>query len=164
MAIVMTISVPFVRTAIDTPKGMKGAFKVFDDACKDARAMAILQQTTVELQIRSDESLQIVPVGSASSSRLEGRNVADRETSNRGVPKAGPRKLPEGVDITMILANGQDLTDMGEARIQFFANGTCDELQLVLKEAETGKQRQVWLDVVTATLDFETDESKFKLQ
>ena len=62
MAIVMTISVPFVRTAIDSPSGMKGAFKVLDDTCKAARAMAILQQTTVELRIQSDGSLQIVPV------------------------------------------------------------------------------------------------------
>jgi len=172
MAIVMTVSVPFVRTAIDSPKGMKGAFKLFDDACKDARAMAILQQTTVELQIRDDETLQIVPVGRGkTSSRLESKDVAgeewrmaDREPSKSGVPKAGPRKLPEGVDITMILANGQDVTDLGVARVQFFANGTCDELQLVLKDAESGKQRQVWLDVVTATLDFETDEHKFKVQ
>ncbi len=172
MAIVMTIAIPFVRTAIDSPKGMKGAIKAIADACKDARAMAILQQTTTELRIHADGSIEFSPVGNTGASRQLGRGgSADEQwrtedrTSNKGSGQgAGPRKLPEGVGIEAILANGQDVTELEFARIQFFANGTCDELQLVLYEPESGKRRQVWLDVVTATVDFETDETKFKVQ
>jgi len=172
MAIVMTISVPFVRTAIDSPNGMKGAFKVIGDACQHARAMAILQQTTTELRIRDDGSIEISAVGSTTSSprsvggNLEGeeRRSTDRAPGKGSGEATGPRKLPEGVGIEAILANGQDVTDLAVARIQFFPNGTCDELQLVLYHPESGQRRQVWLDVVTATVDFETDQSKFKVQ
>ena len=172
MAIVMTIGIPFLRTAVDSPTGMKGAFKVIDDACKDARALAILQQTTTELRIRDDGSLEISTVGAKSSFRSsESGDLANEQShtveraANKGSGHGvGPRKLPEGVGIEAILANGQDVTDLEVARIQFFANGTCDELQLVLYHPESGQRRQVWLDVVTATVDFETDQSRFKIQ
>ena len=172
MAIVMTIGIPFVRTAIDSPKGMKGAIKAIGDACKDARAMAILQQTTTELRIHADGSIEFSAVGNTGASRQSERGGLANEqwrteerASNKGSGQgAGPRKLPEGVGIEAILANGQDVTDLEVARIQFFANGTCDELQLVLYHPESGQRRQVWLDVVTATVDFETDQSRFKIQ
>ena len=171
MAIVMTIGIPFMRTAIDSPKGMKGAIKAITDACKDARAMAILQQTTAELRIHADGSIDICAVGGSGASRqFERGGLADDHWRTEAPPNrrsgqgAGPRKLPEGVGIEAILANGQDVTELEVARIQFFANGTCDELQLVLYQPETGQRRQLWLDVVTATVDFETDTSKFKVQ
>jgi prepilin-type N-terminal cleavage/methylation domain-containing protein len=171
MAIVMTVGIPFIRTAVDTPRGMKGAFKALDDACQAARAYAILQQTTTELRITSEGSIEINAVGTKGSDRSSPTaERADQEhTAERASKKAigkggGPRKLPEGVGIEAILANGQDVTDEGEARIRFFSNGTSDELQLVLSHPESGQKRQVWLDMVTGTLDFETDPHKFKLQ
>lgn len=173
MAIVLTVSIPFIRTAIDSPTGMRGAFKAIEDACRDARAMAILQQTTTELRIRDDGTLEVGAVGTGgSSSRLESHNLAGEEwrmpdrapSKPSGVPSTGPRKLPEGVGIEAILANGQDVTDLEVARIQFFPNGTCDELQIVLSHPESGEKRQVWVDVVTATVEFETDQYKFKVQ
>ena len=171
MAIVMTVGIPFIRTAVDTPSGMKGAFKAIDDACQAARAYAILQQTTTELRITSEGSLEISAVGTKSSDRssqtsetAEQGQTAER-ASNKAIGKgSGPRKIPEGVGIEAILANGQDVTDEGEARIRFFPNGTSDELQLVLSHPESGQKRQVWLDMVTGTVDFETDPHKFKLQ
>jgi len=169
LAIVMTASIPFVRTAIDSPKGMKGAFKAIDEACKEARAMAILQQTETELRIHSDGTLQVSAVGSASSSSpgrlashdLSGKEwrMADRSTTSGS---QAPKKLPEGVGIEAILANGEDVTDLGEARVRFRPNGTSDELQLVLYSPQENERRLVWLDVVTAVADFETDPSKFK--
>lgn len=162
MAIVLTLSVPFLRNAVDTPKGMSGAFKILDEACREARAIAILQQTTSELRIRGDGTIEVSGVGGGGRGQAagEGRGVGP---AAGGTP-AGPRKLPEGVGIEAILANGEDVTDLDAARVQFRANGTCDELQLVLQYPANNERRQVWLDVVTSVLDFESDPSKFKMR
>jgi prepilin-type N-terminal cleavage/methylation domain-containing protein len=172
MAIVMTIGIPFMRTAIDSPKGMKGAIKAIDDACKVARAFAILQQTTTELRIHDDGTIEMSVVGDGGASRQsysgapagQPSGSEERRSSKGSTQGGGPWKLPDGVGIEAILANGLDVTDLEVARVQFRANGTCDELQLVLYQPESGTKRMVWLDVVTATVDFETDERKFKIQ
>jgi prepilin-type N-terminal cleavage/methylation domain-containing protein len=168
MAIVLTLSIPFLRNAIDSPKGMSGAFKILDEACREARAIAILQQTTSELRIRGDGTLEVsgvgggggAPVSVAEAAASEGRGAAP----SAGGPAGGPRKLPEGVGIEAILANGEDVTELDMARVQFRANGTCDELQMVLTYPANNERRQVWLDVVTSVLDFESDPSKFKMR
>lgn len=175
IAIVMTVSIPFMRNAIDTPKGMPGAFKVIADNCRDARAMAILQQTITELRVQSDGSLDFSSVGAGGGSspgRLESRDLSGKEWrmpdrgegAGSGSKGGTPNKLPDGVGIEAILANGEDVTDLGMARVRFFPNGTCDELKLVLFYPEKNERRLVWLDVVTAVADFETDPSKFKLR
>ena len=134
--------------------------------------MAILQQTMTELQIQGDGTLQVSAVGSAISSgpgRLESRDLSGKEWrmpdrgTTHGVKTSGTKKLPEGVGIEAILANGEDVTELDVARVRFFPNGTCDELQIVLFYPEKNERRMVWLDVVTAVADFETDASKFKL-
>jgi prepilin-type N-terminal cleavage/methylation domain-containing protein len=43
MGIVMTISVPFMNTAIMGNKGINGAMRLMQEACADARALAILR-------------------------------------------------------------------------------------------------------------------------
>ena len=55
IAIFMTVSVPFIHTAIDGGKGMTRAIKDVQEACSHARATAILQQTTTELIIHPRE-------------------------------------------------------------------------------------------------------------
>jgi len=169
MAIVLTLSVPFLRNAIDSPKGMSGAFKILDEACREARAIAILQQTTSELRIRGDGTIEVSAVGGgggaprtsvAEAAESEGRGAAPAP----GGPAGGPRKLPEGVGIEAILANGEDVTELDMARVQFRSNGTCDELQMVLTHPANNERRQVWLDVVTSVLDFESDPAKFKMR
>jgi hypothetical protein len=99
-------------------------------------------------------------VSVAEAAASEGRGAAP----SSGGPAGGPRKLPEGVGIEAILANGEDVTELDMARVQFRANGTCDELQMVLTYPANNERRQVWLDVVTAVLDFESDPSKFKMR
>lgn len=173
IAIVMTASIPFMRRAIDSPKGMAGAFKVFSETCQEARAMAILQQTVTELRIRGDGTLEVSAVGSggvSSPSRMESRDLSGKEwrmpdrTESSASTGHAPKKLPDGVGIEAILANGEDVTDIDVARVRFFANGTCDELQMVLFYPENNERRQVWLDVVTAVADFEADPAKFKMR
>ena len=72
-----------------------------------------------------------------------------------------PAKLPEGVGIEAILANGLDATEAEVAEVRFYPNGTCDELSIVLL-SENMERRNIWLEVVTALSTVETDPNKFR--
>jgi prepilin-type N-terminal cleavage/methylation domain-containing protein len=174
IAIVMTISVPFMNNAINSPKGMNGAVRQVQEACSTARAWAILQQTPQELRIRPGAG--VFEVGAASSGvsrmdRLESKNLAGEEwrMADRPTPPSTPRgggsfsaTLPDGVVIEGLGVNGEDWTEDEVARVEFRPNGTCDEMSVVLYRAETNERRNVWLEVVTGLADIETDPTKFK--
>ena len=49
MGIVLTISIPFMNTAISGNKGINGAMRIVQEACADARALAILKHATAPL-------------------------------------------------------------------------------------------------------------------
>lgn len=55
----------------------------------------------------------------------------------------GPGVVIEGLGI-----NNFDYTDSEEARVRFFANGTSDEMTLVL--SSNGEYRKITLEVTTA--------------
>jgi hypothetical protein len=55
----------------------------------------------------------------------------------------GPGGVIEGLGI-----NNFDYTDSEEARVRFFANGTSDEMTLVL--SANGEYRKITLEVTTA--------------
>jgi hypothetical protein len=74
-----------------------------------------------------------------------------------------PVKLPEGVGIEAILANGLDATELESAVVRFYANGTSDEFNVVLMHPESGQRRQVWLEITTGLADIETDPTKFRM-
>ncbi len=175
MAIVMTISVPFLHNAIDRRKGMNGAVKDVQEACKMARDWAILQQTTQELRIRpGDGTFEVsgVSAGVSTRERLESKDVAGNEWRMPDKPagstsgKAGGSfsvKLPEGVVIEALLTDGEDATEAEVGRVHFRSNGTCDEMNVVLYCPEKNERRQIWLEVVTGLADIETDPAKFKM-
>ena len=83
MAIVMTISVPFMNNAINSPKGINGAVRQVQETSKMARDWAILKQTPHQLRIRPGEGIFEVQAGGGGGSRmpgrLESRNLAGDE-------------------------------------------------------------------------------------
>jgi prepilin-type N-terminal cleavage/methylation domain-containing protein len=177
MGIILTISVPFMNTAISGNKGMNGAVKMVQEACSTARAWAILQQTTQELRIRPGDGVFEVGASSggavARMDRLESKNLAGEEwrMMNEPMAPAAPAKsgggsfsakLPEGVVVEGLGVNGEDWTEDAAATVRFYPNGTCDEMSVVLYRAETNERRNVWLEVITGLADIETDPAKFK--
>jgi hypothetical protein len=74
-----------------------------------------------------------------------------------------PAKLPDGVGVEAILANGMDATELERAEVRFYADGTCDEFNVILNYPETGERRQIWLEITTGLPDIETDSTKFRL-
>jgi len=165
MAIVMTISVPFVRTAVDGGKGMTRAVKDIQEACSHARAMAILQQTTTELIIRPGDG--VFEVGRSGSGTSPGYLQHERTTSEdeyRPAAKTGggfSAKLPAGIVIEGLGVNGEDWTLDSVARVRFYPNGTSDEMSVVLL-SDQNERRNLWLEVVTGLPELETDAHKFK--
>ena len=180
IGIVLTISVPFMNTAIIGNKGINGAMKMVQEACADARALAILRQTMATMTINADGNINVQEgSGSGGRSRTESPDVAGNEWRMEERPSTGggggvrggrvemrhkyPVKLPDGVGIEAILANGLDATEMETATVRFYANGTCDEFNVVLTHPESGESRQVWLEITTGLPDFETDKAKFRM-
>lgn len=178
MGIVFSISIPFMNTAIIGNKGINGAMKMVQEACSDARALAILKQSTAVFTIHSDGSIDVGAGASSGRSRAISPDVAGNEwrapeSSSRAVGPSGggrvemklkyPAKLPDGVGVEAILANGMDATELEKAEVRFYADGTCDEFNVILTFPETGERRQIWLEITTGLPDIETDSAKFRL-
>jgi prepilin-type N-terminal cleavage/methylation domain-containing protein len=179
MGIVLTISVPFMNTAISGNKGINGAMRIVQEACADARALAILKHATATMTINADGTINVQEgSGSRGRGRAESLDVAGNEWRMADRPSGGggsahggrvemrnkyPAKLPEGVGIEAILANGIDASELEMAEVRFYADGTCDEFNVVLRHPESGEYRQVWLEITTGLPDFESDRSKFRL-
>jgi hypothetical protein len=172
---VLTISVPFMHNAISGNKGMNGAVKMVQEACSTARAWAILQQTQQELRIRPhDGSFEVGGAsggGAVHMNRLESKNLAGEEWRMANEPAASApakgggsfsKKLPEGVVIEGLGVNGEDWTEDQAAVVRFYPNGTSDEMSVILYRAETNERMNVWLEVITALADIESDPAKFK--
>jgi hypothetical protein len=179
MGIVMSISVPFMHGALNKRKGMDGAVRDVQEACKYARDWAILRQTTQELRIHPHDGVFEVGVSTAPSPETGQLSSPDvnggewRMVDNRPPPSAAPAvpstpqgsfrvQLPQGVTVEGLGVNGDDWTDDEVARVQFRKNGTCDEMSVVLFRAETNERRNVWLEVVTGLANIESDPAKFK--
>jgi len=178
MGIVFSISIPFVNTAITGNKGINGGMRMIQEACSDARALAILKQSTAVFTIHSDGTINVSAGGAsgrgrASSPDVEGNEWRAPEQSTGVVGPGGggrvemklkyPAKLPEGVGVEAVLANGMDATELEKAEVRFYPDGTCDEFNVILKYPETGERRQVWLEITTSLADIETDPAKFSL-
>lgn len=174
IALFMTVSVPFMRNAIDGGKGMTRAIKDVQEACSHARATAILQQTTTELVIRPrDGTFEVTIAGNEAAQRtqMDSPDVAGNNwrMPERGAAKGGgggggsgfSAKLPDNVHIKGLGVNGEDWTDDPVARVRFRSNGTCDEMSIVLID-DHNEARNIWLEVVTGLPELESDESKFK--
>ena len=189
IAIVMTIAVPFMRTAFETPRGMGGAVKVLQEAASNARSMAILRQTTTELVIHPREGTFEVSMSGGGGERgggsesvdgprvhMQSKNVAgeewrmaDHKTGSGG--GGGGRserdpfkgRLPKGIQIEGLGVNGEDWTEDDVAKVRFYSNGTCDEMSIVLI-SDTNERRNVWLEVVTGYAEIESDPQKFKVR
>jgi len=177
IALVMTISVPFMKGYLDKHRGMGGAMRMVQEACSDARAMAILKQTPTELVIHpGDGTFEVTGAssdpGEPGSAASSGYAPIDAPVANRPAPVAGkvdlklkyPAKLPDGVVVEGLGLSGEDWTEDPVARVRFYPNGTSDEMSIVLYEPETNERRNIWLEVITGLPELETDPTKFKVR
>lgn len=139
VGLMMATGVPAILS-VTREAPMRKAVNDMVEICSRARAQAILsgQTTTVVFhprlrQVSVDAAAAPGPV--APSTRV-GRAVVTAATFDHSV-------VIEGLGI-----NNLDYTDSEEARVHFKANGTSDEMTLVLSSA--GEYRKITLEETTA--------------
>jgi len=172
IAIVLTMGIPFMRSSFEVAKGMSGAVKGIEEVCSHARAMAIMNQTEMELRIRPAAGTFEVGAGRAVSvnegdvPQMESKNLAgqnwrmnDRKAAPENNGRGDSFTLPDGVQIEGLGINGMDWTEDEVAVVRFKKNGTCDEMNLILGAGN--EKRNLWLEIVTGFVEVETDPYKF---
>jgi prepilin-type N-terminal cleavage/methylation domain-containing protein len=173
MALVMAIGIPFMARVINGGNGITRAVRDVQEVCSNARALAILQQTTAELRIRpADGTFEFGAAAGHDQTRAFSPDVsgddwrmAERHSSGgaSGV-RSSAVKLPDGVVIEGLGVNGEDWTEDAVAVVRFYRDGTSDEMSVVLYRPESGERRNVFLEVVTGLPDVESDERKFRVR
>ena len=116
-------------------EGMRKALSDVTDVCAAARAKAIITQKTVAVVFHPGEKTFAVDGGGPGQGSLY----------------VSQSKLPDSVDFAMLDINQQDYGAAEWARVNFFPNGTCDELTVVLHD------RNNWRKI---TLEFATGHSR----
>jgi prepilin-type N-terminal cleavage/methylation domain-containing protein len=137
VGLMMATGVPAILS-VTREAPMRKAVNDMMDICSHARAQAILrgQTTTVVFHPRVREvSLSGGADASAPSTRLGHAAVDSSEFD--------PSVVIEALGI-----NNFDYTESDEGRVRFFANGTSDEMTLVLSSG--GEYRKITLEVTTA--------------
>jgi type II secretory pathway pseudopilin PulG len=172
MAVLMTVAFPFMKDMLNR-RGMARAVADVTEACSHARAQAILNGVETALVIRpGDRQLSVMPAGRGGglgSDRLFSPSVSGEEWRMEEAPSAPASggmaafsvRLPDTILIEGLGVNGEDWTEDEEARVRFYPNGTCDEMSIVLL-SDKMERRNIWLEVVTALAEVETDPEKFR--
>jgi hypothetical protein len=173
MALLLTISFPTIYRQLH-PESMQKAVNDVIEACEHARAMSILNGVDAELQIRPrDRTITVTqssgprtmdqtPDGFSPSVSGQEWRMSDRSAGGGGGSAGGfSRTLAPTITIEGLGINGLDYTDDEVAYVQFHRNSTSDEMSIVLL-SDSGERRNIWLEVVTALAEVETDRLKFR--
>jgi prepilin-type N-terminal cleavage/methylation domain-containing protein len=124
MGLTFTLGLPsFVK--VFKREGMRKAEKDLLDACREARADAIMNNKTVDLVF----------------------HPLDRSLEVPGAFKLA--QFPEDVIIDILGVNFIQFEQAEQARIRFYPNGTSDEFTIILRST-AGEMREYSLDTVTA--------------
>lgn len=156
-AMVMAISIPFVQRSIRRD-AIYQAVHVVEDACHNARSLAIFHNATSELVIRPQDKAFTVRPGS-NPHRPPARAPDDTEDTDGPPPpkssgfgglasKPYSGTLSEDTAIELLDVNFVPYRDEDEARVRFHPNGTSDEFTIVLRVG-TSAWRKISLDIVT---------------
>lgn len=145
-ALFMAIGVPqFMRSL--NKEGFRKATSDLMEGFSTARAKAILSGGAAELVIRpKDMSISVTGGGVAGENQENAPKIESPSFS---------AQMPNGVYFEALGVNNVDLTEEEEVRVRFFPNGTCDELDAILR-GPNGEMRRVTLEVITGIADMET--------
>jgi type II secretion system protein H len=137
IGLLMATAVPaFLSATREVP--LRKAVNDTLDICSTARRQAILQgqMTFVVFHPRSKEVAYSGPVSASAPSARVGHAAVN-------AAELDPSVTIEGLGI-----NNFDYTESDEARVRFFANGTSDQMTLVLSSG--GEYRKITLEEITA--------------
>lgn len=163
IGIVMTIAIPSVYRQLH-PESMQKAVNDVLEACRDARAYAVLHDTTAELVIRpAERQFEVMqastpaPVQDIASPGVSGEEwrMPDQNEGGGGT-RVSSFKLSDRILIEAIGLNGWDWTEDEVVRVRFYQDGTADKFNIVLG-SDLREQRMIFTDVVTGLADVETE-------
>ena len=140
VGLMMATGVPaFLSVTREAP--MRRAVNDVTEICNRARAQAILQGQTT-MMVFHPRLKQVSFSGTADPS------VPAAPATRVGHVPVNAAEFDSSVVIEGLGINNFDYTDSEEARVRFFANGTSDEMTLVL--SSVGEYRKITLEVTTA--------------
>jgi prepilin-type N-terminal cleavage/methylation domain-containing protein len=138
VGLMMATGVPAILS-VTREAPMRKAVNDVMEICSHARSQAILQGQT----------MTVVFHPRAREVALSGGTDASVPSTRVGHAAVNAAEFDPSVVIEGLGINNFDYTDSdGEARVRFFANGTSDEMTLVLSSA--GEYRKITLEVTTA--------------
>ncbi len=148
IGIMFTVGIPtFARAHNQRP--MRNATEQLMEVLHTARAQAIIQGATVELQVDPQEFTFNVVVGR--STELDQRVAGGSAATGRGRFQT---KLPPEVGIELIDVNFVPYRDEARAVVHFYSNGTSEEFSVVIRSLQ-GEFRRLFVDPITGRADYE---------
>ncbi len=161
MLIVMTMSVPLVYKMWHK-EALNKAVRDVVEVCSNARSQAILKGVMTEVVFHpADRRLEVSspPAAPPKPSPSEVWVPVEVETQPPPPPPANSglsAQLSEKITIQMLDVNLTAYRDAEVARVRFYPNGTCDELNLVLL-SDNGQQVGIDLEVTTGLANVVND-------
>ena len=158
MGILFAIGVPAIFKSW-RKESMRKATSDLMDACQNARALAILQDKKATLvfyplQRRFQVDASSVPKSPDDVALEDGQS--EQPVAGKGMGA----KLPDDVAIEMLDVNLHEYKEAPEAQVNFYPNGTCDEMTVVLHSTDD-QWRKISLEITTGLATFESDPQKF---
>jgi len=157
LSIVATIGVPSILQAAKKSP-MRQAISDLEEACRNARMLAILTGEPTEVVIQAGEgalavSRAFVAPDPADESFLGGTDFgepAETQPAPAATVEVEPfrAKFPSSVAFKKLVVNLQDMMDEKEARVRFYPNGTCDAFAAHLL-SEQNEERSLTLEITT---------------
>ncbi len=139
IGLIMATGVPAILS-ITREAPLRKAVNDMMEICSHARAQAILGGQTTAI-VFHPRVRQVALVGAVASGPSAPATRVGQAAVNSS--EFDPSVTIEGLGI-----NNFDYTDSEEARVRFFANGTSDEMTLVL--SSNGEYRKITLEEITA--------------
>jgi type II secretory pathway pseudopilin PulG len=152
MGVILMVGIPSVFQAV-RKSPMRQAVGDLQEACRTARMMAVLQGVTTELVINAqDGSLSVRPARETENETREGDAPPEGDPTPTTPPPAVVANfsahLPDSIAFKKLVVNLRDMMDYDEARVRFYANGTCDALSATLF-SDQNEERNLTLEVTT---------------
>jgi prepilin-type N-terminal cleavage/methylation domain-containing protein len=158
MIVCVAMAFPAISTALHRAP-LTQAVMDMTEGCRKARALAILQDHPMELDIFADGRIQVATAQLGDDGNAEAAPpapaaqnsvaAAAAEVEPPKQPAGGgfSAQLPDTVGVELIDVNFTDYMGADVARVRFYPNGTCDEFTVVLKK--DNERRKITLEVVT---------------
>jgi prepilin-type N-terminal cleavage/methylation domain-containing protein len=158
MGIIFLMGIPAIREAVHR-EALSQAIRDMAEACKDARARAILGSKPYELRIFPHSGR--IEIGDVSSAPAND----DAPPVSAADAKTGPgfsAVMSDHLTIEGLYVNFFDFKKAEVARVRFYPNGTSDEFLMVLHSTDTGDVRQITLEAVTGLADWGPFQPKIR--